>query len=151
MTDNTPHWIRPLTEAAAGTPSRAEVRGSHSRTSRALFTEWAAVLGFPDYFGHNWDAFLDSLHDLVPHISNDEGDQGSSPPLTVVVREAGDLLADEPPNVLATLLNVLSEAAGDDSATPRLVLLVDDTPDRLSHLARRMAEIGHPPAFGTHR
>ncbi|MEV0227489.1 barstar family protein [Streptomyces sp. NPDC050704] len=130
---STTAWIRPLNEATAGipTPKEApkEVRGSRCRTRQGLFTEWAAALGFPEYFGHNWDAFGDCLRDAVSEPS-----EPSEPPMAVVVREAGDLLADEPENVLALLLLILGQAAGDDSAAPRLLLLLDDTPDRLTRL-----------------
>jgi len=126
---STTAWIRPLTEAPAGLPAPKEVRGSRSRTRQDLFTEWAAGLGFPDHFGRNWDAFTDCLRDLGP--------------TAVVVREAAGLLADGPPNDLAVLLDVLREAAGDDSTAPQLQLLLDDTPDRLSSLARRTTGAGY--------
>lgn len=32
--------------------------------SAALFARFAAALGFPEWFGHNWDALGDSLGDL---------------------------------------------------------------------------------------
>ncbi|GHI05099.1 hypothetical protein [Streptomyces cellostaticus] len=39
---------------------------------------------------------------------------------------------------MPVLLSVLSEAAGNDSAAPRLLLLLYDTPDRLTDLDRRL-------------
>lgn len=143
---STTTWIRPLTEAAAGLATRRDVHGSRCRTSQGLLTEWAAGLGFPDYFGHNWDAFRDCLRDAVSNAGIGAPDQENPPQPAIVVREAADLLADEPQNVLAILLHILSEVAGDDSAAPGLLLLLDDTTDRLSHLAERMAEAGYPPA-----
>lgn len=128
-------WIRPLAAKEAGLHRHEEVRGSHCRTAQRLFAEWAAGLGFPHWFGHNWDAFLDCMR----MVSDDTGHD-----VTIVVREAGELLADERPDVLAVLLTVLSQVARPVGGTPGLLLLVDDTPDRLSGLARRMADAGHP-------
>lgn len=125
---STTAWIRPLHETGADLPAGREVRGAHCRTSEDLFGEWAAGLGFPDHFGHTWDALHDCLRDAAP--------------MTVVVREAGDLLADEPEGVLALFVTVVGTAVGVDSAAPRLLLLLDDTPDRLSHLAGRMEQAG---------
>ena len=68
-------------------------------------------------------------------------------PTAVVLREAADLLADEPPNDLAVLLDVLVETAGDNPTAPRLLLLLDDTPDRMADLARRMREAGYPVSW----
>jgi hypothetical protein len=145
---STTAWIRPLTEAAAGIPTPREVRGSRCRTSEGLFTEWAAGLGFPDYFSHNWDAFHDCLRDVAGSARFDTvGHAASPPPVVVVVRDAADLLADEPPNALSTLLFILGEHVGDDSTAPRLLLLLDDTPGRRSHLAERLTAAGFPPAF----
>ncbi|MGN9755772.1 barstar family protein [Streptomyces sp. SD31] len=124
---STATWILPLTAAAGEVQARRGVRGSHCRTSRDLFTEWAAALGFPDHFGHNWDAFRDCLLDVVQDTV-----QASSLPLTIVVREADQLLADEPESVLVVFLEILGEAGG--GTAPRLLLLVDDTPDGLARL-----------------
>ncbi|MGW1783672.1 barstar family protein [Streptomyces sp. NPDC002143] len=136
-------WICPLTEAAAGIPTRRDIRGSHCRTRQGLFTEWAAGLGFPDHFGHNWDAFRDCVRDAVSNVRIEAVGQETLQPLSVVVREAGDLLGDEPQNVLAILLNILGDCAGDTGAAPRLRLFLEDTPDRLFLLAERMAEAGY--------
>ncbi|MDX3517916.1 barstar family protein [Streptomyces scabiei] len=137
-------WICPLSESeATGIQTRKETRGSHCRTSKQLFTEWAARLGFPDYFGHNWDAFQDCLADAVSNAGTTTPD--NPPPLAVVVREAGDLLADDSPDTLAVLLSILSALAGDDSTAPRLLLLLEDTPERLSRLAQRLEDVGYAP------
>ncbi|MEX3100531.1 MULTISPECIES: barstar family protein [unclassified Streptomyces] len=121
----TTDWIRPLAEAPA---AAKEVSGARSRTRQDLFTEWSAALGFPGHFGRNWDAFTDCLRDIAP--------------TAVVVRDAGALLADAPQLELAVLLDVLAEATGDDSAAPRLLLFLDDTPDRLAALNARLAKGG---------
>lgn len=130
-------WIRPLTEGVAGVPARGEVRGSQCRTLRGLFTEWAGALGFPDHFGHNWDAFYDCLRDAVPMV-------GAA---VVVVREAGQLLADEPDDSLNDFMLVLRDIVGESGAEPRLLLLLDDEPDRLSDLGRRLAAAGWTAAL----
>lgn len=137
---NTTAWIHLLNEPTADPTTARRARGSHCRTRAALLTEFATLLEFPDYFGHNWDAFNDCLRDAVA----DAPDGRRRPPLTILVDEAADLLADEPPNALATLLDILNDAA-DDGTSPRLRLLLDDTPDRLVHLAERMTTAGYPP------
>ncbi|WP_344406085.1 hypothetical protein [Streptomyces longisporus] len=58
--------------------------------------------------------------------------------MTVIVREAGDLFADGPDTALAPLVSIL----GDFADEPRRLLVLGDTPDRLSHLGRRMAATG---------
>lgn len=142
----TTSWIRLLTDGVdTDLPKGRELDGSRCPTSQALFMEWAVGLGFPDYFGHNWDAFRDCLGDAVSSTGREAPDQYSPPPLAIILREAGDILADEP-HALAILLAILDELAGDDKAAPRLLLLLDDTPDPLSRLAQRLADAGYPPA-----
>jgi RNAse (barnase) inhibitor barstar len=40
------------------------LRGTHSQTSADFFREAEVRLQFPNYFGHNWDAFNDCINDL---------------------------------------------------------------------------------------
>ncbi|MGW3654018.1 barstar family protein [Streptomyces sp. NPDC000878] len=82
-----------------------EVRGSRCRTTLDLFAEWAEALGFPDYFGHNWDAFEECLFTVSP--------------LTVVVRDADQLLVDEDPRQLATLLAIVDTVSKEAGFTLR--------------------------------
>ncbi|MDH6140277.1 hypothetical protein P3T35_002285 [Kitasatospora sp. GP30] len=104
------------------------VRGSHCRTRPGLFREWAAGLRFPDYFGHNWDAFEECLGDLLRP-------PGAVGPVAVLllVTEADQLLADEPPGQLAVLLGILDTV----SASAELRVLFDTPAPAL--LAHRIA------------
>ena len=43
------------------------IQGRKCRTASNLFGEFARALAFPEYFGHNWDAFYDCLADLSEH------------------------------------------------------------------------------------
>ncbi|MEH0417329.1 barstar family protein [Streptomyces sp. B21-083] len=142
-------WIRRLTDAApANIPTACrEVRGSRCRTVEGLFTEWAAGLDFPDYFGHNWDAFHDCLRDTVPSAGIMPAGPEAPPTAAIVLREAGDLLADEEERALGVLLLILNQVADSGSTGPRLLLLLDDTSEQLVSLARRLADVGYPPAF----
>jgi RNAse (barnase) inhibitor barstar len=83
---------------AAPPVGAARVDGAACRTKPAMFAEWARALDFPDYFGHNWDALADVIGDLV-----DDG------PIVIAVDDAVQLLADEPPEQLRTLLEVLDD------------------------------------------
>jgi RNAse (barnase) inhibitor barstar len=52
-----------LVRPPAGTVLKI-IKGSHCKTPANLFAEFARALGFPDYFGHNWDALEECLADL---------------------------------------------------------------------------------------
>jgi hypothetical protein len=74
------------------------VDGRRCSTSAELFREWAAALDFPDYFGHNWDAFEECIRDLEDWLG------GSA--VGILVSDA-DRILDSERNELATLLEIL--------------------------------------------
>lgn len=82
--------------SSAGIAIRA-VAGRDCRTPNALFSAWAAALGFFDYFGHNWDALDECLcdHDFQERV-----------PTLMVVRDA-DLVLEGSPEERGVLVQVL--------------------------------------------
>ena len=40
------------------------INGDKISDQNSFFKEFAITLNFPDYFGHNWDAFYDCITDL---------------------------------------------------------------------------------------
>lgn len=79
------------------------LRGSRMRTKAALLDEFAAVLQFPTGMGMNWDGFDECLNGL-------EWLEGQAAALFVF--DAGQLLADAPPEDQAILFEIL-DAEGD--------------------------------------
>ena len=106
---------------AAPPVGAARVDGAACRDSQGMFAEWARALDFPDHFGQNWDALVDVLHDVV-----DDG------PIVIAVDHAAQLLADEAPEQLRTLLEVLD----DDPVALLLRCSVEEEPA----LARRVED-----------
>ncbi|MFI5833499.1 barstar family protein [Micromonospora sp. NPDC051300] len=126
-----PGWLT-LDAGSAPEPAGVPVPGAAARTRAALHEALAGAVPLPDWYGRNWDALADVLADRL-----DEG------PLTLVVRDAADLLADEPPAQFGTLLDVLGAAAAGGHAALRVVLR--DHPDRLPSLRDRItAALGAP-------
>lgn len=118
-------------------PAGVPVAGAAVRTRPGLHEALAAALPLPAWFGRNWDALADALADRL--------DAG---PLTLVVRDAADLLADEPPAQLGTLFDVLGGVAAGGHQSLRVVLR--DHPDRLPALRARITaalggRVGAPP------
>ncbi|MEU0549896.1 barstar family protein [Micromonospora sp. NPDC005979] len=74
--------------------------GAAARTRPALFAALAEALALPAYLGDTWDALADALRDRL--------DAG---PLTLLVTDAGQLLADEPADQYALLFTVLGDLA----------------------------------------
>jgi RNAse (barnase) inhibitor barstar len=132
-----PPWLAVSTDAAAPTEATVAeatvVSGAASRTRDGLFTEWAAALSFPGYFGRNWDALVDCLRGLVEEH-----------PRTLVVTDAAELLADEPPTQLATLLAVLGSVEGEAELPLRVVLRTGPAaaPDLRQRLGAALARTG---------
>jgi len=78
------------------------VRGSKTRTRRALLDEFSAALQFPYYFGENWPAFNECLADL-DWLSVSTG-------VVVLVYEAAQVLADEHPGDMAAFVRAVQNA-----------------------------------------
>jgi RNAse (barnase) inhibitor barstar len=71
------------------------------RNPASLFHEFAQSLGFPGYFGHNWDALVDCLDDL-------HSDWHGNANVAIVINNADLILkADH----LSLLVSVLCQAA----------------------------------------
>ncbi|MEV0809232.1 barstar family protein [Micromonospora sp. NPDC050200] len=118
-----PPWLELTTEPADGT---VVVAGAAARNSGDLFGLLAQALDLPGWFGRNWDALADCLLDR-----DDAG------PLALRVDDADQLLADEPPAQLATLLHVFDDVWSHGRHPVRVVLRA--APDRLPGLRRRVA------------
>ena len=88
-----------LVKAPAGFVLRV-INGKKCATSAGLFTEFARALGFPDYFGHNWDAMEECLADLewLPAKG-----------YVLLLTDAQAVLADDE-DEYETLLEILSDA-----------------------------------------
>ncbi|MEV7327898.1 barstar family protein [Micromonospora sp. NPDC093244] len=85
--------------------------GAAARTRRALFAALAEALALPAHLGSTWDALADVLRDRL--------DAG---PLTLLVTDAGQLLADEPADQYTLLLAVLDDLAATAPHPLRVVL-----------------------------
>ncbi|MFD2765380.1 barstar family protein [Micromonospora eburnea] len=130
-----PSWLAFDTEPPVD-PTGVVLAGTAARTRAGLFDALAAALALPDYFGRNWDALADVLADRL--------DAG---PLTLVVSDAAELLADEPPAQLGTLLDLLGGVATGGHEPLRLVLR--ERARRLPAVRRRigaaLAGVAAPP------
>jgi RNAse (barnase) inhibitor barstar len=98
-------WIRGVRVHAAAAGREAEVRavleaegfvqgvleGSRIQSDASFFQEAARALAFPEYFGHNWDAFNDCLGDVV---------FGPAERIAVLWRDADQSLAADAQTVL---------------------------------------------------
>ena len=149
-----PGWLELVPASAASGPAGIVVSGRACRTRRGLFTEWARALDFPAYFGHNWDAFADSLTDRAwPELADPGAEPAELEPLVITVEDAERLLAEEPPARLATLLEILDDVATGRNlgrpdllaSPPRLRLALRYRADHELDLLRRL-HASWPPA-----
>ncbi len=92
-----------------------------------VFQIYAKKLNFPDYFGRNWDAFIDCLSDLS-WIDQDA---------VIVVHDALPSLKDsELRSYLECLQDVIARIRPEDRPKPRFVFRERDR-DRIAGLFRR--------------
>lgn len=107
--------VRQLAEnPPAGGANLYFVRGERCRNLPNLFQEWGNALDFPDYSGHNWDAFGESLEELVEQHDEEDarGEKHEMASIVVVlVANSLDLLRDEPEEFVSTLIMFTRMAA----------------------------------------
>jgi RNAse (barnase) inhibitor barstar len=93
----------------------ARLAGRDIVTKQAFLDAAASAFQFPDYFGHNWDAFEDCLQDLV----------WTAPNGCILVLDHFDRFALSEPHEWAIGLEILQRTidAAPPNGKPRLVLL----------------------------
>ncbi|MFJ9788138.1 barstar family protein [Streptomyces globosus] len=96
-------------EAAGGRAYHLDARDLSDMVSTC--DAFAAAIGFPGYFGRNWDALVDCLDDLHPQ---DTGGVG----IVVVVRGADVLLGAEHLRVFITMLCLAADRANNTEVDP---------------------------------
>ncbi|MEU7799789.1 barstar family protein [Micromonospora arborensis] len=106
-----PDWLVVCRDDAPLVPGAVVLAGAATRTRAGLFAVLAAALALPTYLGETWDALSDVLRERL--------DAG---PLTLLITDAGHLLADEPADQYALLLAVLGNLAANAPHPLRVVL-----------------------------
>ena len=110
---STPLEIRPefpLRDGADAGVWQVELDGRHSRTTTGFLVSAGVALGFPAYYGRNWDAFYECFGDLLEVTEGGMGHEFYDRPgrpehtLHLVVRNAEELLADASPRDLDLLV-----------------------------------------------
>ena len=122
-------------EAAMHAGVRVEKAGLQgARDKNAFLKTIAKSLRFPDYFGHNWDAFYDCLIDL-------EHEKGEG--ILVLLREASGFARAEPEE-FAAAVDTLQDAVEfwNDDGKMLLVIVELEAPV----LAPELPEISAQPA-----
>jgi RNAse (barnase) inhibitor barstar len=112
------------------------VRGQCCDTKSKLFDEFARALKFPEYFGHNWDAFDECINDL---------EWLDTAGYVVAVTQAERLLVSQDADY-ATLIDILSDAGREwaapsdqRSARPFHAALLVSSPEDLRRREWRLA------------
>jgi RNAse (barnase) inhibitor barstar len=122
--------VRQLSSAANS--STVVVDGAHMTTKNETFAEFSAILGFPAYFGENWDAFEECLGDYLPDYEE--------VPVPVLISHAGQLLANAPDQEFVTLIDILTGAGGSERAA--LVLSLTDDEPGIARIQERLRHTG---------
>jgi RNAse (barnase) inhibitor barstar len=129
----------PLPETALESAARkkllvVQVRLPAVRDKNGFLKAIAKALRFPDYFGHNWDAFYDCLLDL-------KHDDGAG--TLLVLRDASGFAKAEPEE-FAAAVDTLMDAADYWKGENRVLLVVVEL--EAPALAPELAEISPPTA-----
>ncbi|MEU7614182.1 barstar family protein [Micromonospora sp. NPDC049204] len=104
-------WLTVCRDGCPEVRGASVLAGATTRTRPALFAALADALTLPAHLGGTWDALADVLRDRL--------DAG---PLTLLIDDAGELLADEPAGQYVLLLAVLGDLATTAPHPLRVVL-----------------------------
>ena len=96
-----------------------ELDGSRCRSTSSFLREIGHALRFPPYYGANWDALDECIHDL---------DWLPSGGVVLVIRHSSELLVDEPSERLTTLTDILRSDLGVERP---LTIAVDGSDERI--------------------
>ncbi len=89
--------------------------GHHIVDRASLFHQFAIVMQFSDYFGHNWDALWDSLTDIDPDAAKRQ----------LIVLDRLDNFESDNPQQWSILLDICQRTVEyyQDTSTPMYILL----------------------------
>lgn len=107
---------RALESAAQGKMRVVPVRLVAVRDKNAFLNALAKALQFPDYFGHNWDAFYDCLLDLQ---------HGDGAGTLLVLREASGFARAEPEEFAAAAAALQDAARYWEGENKALLVVVE--------------------------
>lgn len=112
------------------------LRGGRMRTVEALMDEFAAACQLPPYFGRNWDALDECLHDL--EIAGAEG-------AVFAILDAEQVLSDAPPEqgrILFDLLQGAAQAYAQDAHPLPFHIVLQAEPGALAPLEEGLSALG---------
>ncbi|MEU8329040.1 barstar family protein [Micromonospora sp. NPDC048839] len=109
--DRSPEWLTVCRDGCPEARGASVLAGATMRSRPALVAALADALTLPAHLGGTWDALADVLRDRL--------DAG---PLTLLIDDAGELLADEPAGQYDLLLAVLDDLATTAPHPLRVVL-----------------------------
>jgi RNAse (barnase) inhibitor barstar len=124
------------TLAAAKVAEVGLLDGAQARDKASFMTAIARALRFPDYFGHNWDAFADCLDEL----------HWRDQPIVLIIDHGDELLADAPGGEVDTFLSVIDEAFAPNAELPlsalKVVVAATSSAPVIAHARKRGMTIG---------
>ena len=111
------------------------LRGHMMKNFNELSNEFSTRLQFPHYYGNNWDAFDECIHDLEWLYADEY----------VIGIEESHLVLSEDDHGMRMFVEILSEAAAEDNAQPRLRVLLQVDHTQHQSFRRRLSRFGITP------
>lgn len=120
------HLVTPIALADLAQLSRENrtnlyyIDGDRISDRMSLFQQFATVMGFSEYFGHNWDALWDSLTDFDADVAERQ----------VIMLDRLDNFEHDNPQQWSILLELCHQIVGyyHDTATPMYIAIGSKSP-----------------------